>query len=199
MHVDNACIAMQEERPVDGIEVSRVVARWAMTSQWYWLASRRIVGVDHPRAVARHVVFGVLVVELLGQDLARPQADGRDVLGPERGVVGAAVVRPGLEPGGRRRVEGLPGDRVELGELGQAADEKVRVARPDHVDVHIERGPVEGDRRVLGVVARALEPQLLTGPGAEDDRSAGSDPAATRARAVSRITAAEPALSSAPG
>ncbi len=177
VHVDDARVAVQEERPVDGVE--QVLARRRQVGDDVAVILAGLaqeLGVDHPRAVARHVVFGVLVVELLGQDLARPQADGRDVLGPERGVVGAAVVRPGLEPGDRRRVEGPLDGLVELGELGHAADEKVRVARPDHVDVHVEGGPVEGYHRMLGVVARALEPQLLSGPGAEDDRPGRLEP-----------------------
>ncbi len=107
---------------------------------------------------------------LSGQDLARAQADGRHALRPEGGVVRAAVVRARLEPGDRRLVETALDDLEELGELGHAPDEEVRVARPDHVEVHVERRLVERDDRVFGVVAGTDEAELLAGPGGEDDR-----------------------------
>ncbi len=170
VHVDDHGVAVEEERPEEGVEQVLPGRRQVPEDVAVILAGfAQALGVDRARPVARHVVLGVLVVELLGQDLARAQADGRDVLAPERGVVGAAVVRPGLELGDRHRVEALLDDLVELGELGHAADEEVAVARPDHVDVHVEDGLVEGDRGVFGVPARTLEPHLLAGPGAEDD------------------------------
>ena len=170
VHVDDGRVAVEEKRPMDGVE-EVLAARGQLAEDVAVILAgfAQALGVDQAGAVAGHVVLGVLVVEHLGQDLAAAEADGRHVLGPERGVVRAAVVRPGLEPGDRLRVEAALDDLEELGELGHAADEKIAVARPDHVDVHVEDGLVERDRRVLGVVARALEPELLAGPGAEDD------------------------------
>jgi hypothetical protein len=170
VHVDDEGVAMEEQGPE--VRVEEVVARPGQVPEDVDVVLRgqpQQLGIDAGRRVAGTVVFGVLVVERLGQDLARAQADGRDALVPERGVVRAAVVGPGLEAPGGLGVEPLLDDLVELGELGQAADEKIAVARADHVDVEVERGLVERHGRVFDVVARALEAQLLAGPGAEDD------------------------------
>ncbi len=171
VHVDDRGLAVEEERPEEGIV--QVLLRRPQVPDDVAVVLGRLaqpLGIDHPRPVAGHVIFGVLVVELLGQDLAGAQADGRDVLRPERGVVRAAVVVARPQLGDRRRVEPLLDDLVKLGELGHAADKKVAVAGPDHVDVHVERRLVEGPDRMLGVIARAHEAQFLAGPRAEDDR-----------------------------